>query len=113
MSYTQFRYSDLQVEDRGETVEVSFTLKNVGRMDGDEVAQVYVQLPEYEGIAPLKELRGFRRVHLRHGESRRVTVPLRREDLRYWSESRKAFVIPEGLPTVMVGASSSDIRLQR
>ena len=113
LSYTQFRYSDLQVEDRGETVEVSFTLKNVGRMDGDEVAQVYVQLPEYEGIAPLKELRGFRRVHLRHGESRRVTVPLRREDLRYWSESRKAFVIPEGLPTVMVGASSSDIRLQR
>ncbi len=113
LSYTQFRYSDLQVEDRGETVEVSFTLKNVGRMDGDEVAQVYVQLPEYEGIAPLKELRGFRRVHLRRGESRRVTVPLRREDLRYWSESRKAFVIPEGLPTVMVGASSSDIRLQR
>jgi len=113
LSYTQFRYSDLQVEDRGETVEVSFTLKNVGRMDGDEVAQVYVQLPEYEGVAPLKELRGFRRVHLRRGESRRVTVPLRREDLRYWSESQKAFVIPEGLPTVMVGASSADIRLQR
>lgn len=113
LSYTQFRYSDLQVEDRGETVEVSFTLKNVGRMDGDEVAQVYVQLPEYEGVAPLKELRGFRRVHLHRGESRRVTVPLRREDLRYWSESQKAFVIPEGLPTVMVGASSADIRLQR
>ena len=113
LSYTQFRYSDLQVEDRGETVEVSFTLKNFGRMDGDEVAQVYVQLPEYEGVAPLKELRGFRRVHLRRGESRRVTVPLRREDLRYWSESQKAFVIPEGLPTVMVGASSADIRLQR
>ena len=111
LSYTSFRYLDLQVEDRGETVEVSFTLKNIGRVDGDEVAQVYVQLPEYEGVAPLKELRGFRRVHLRRGESRRVTVPLRREDLRYWSESQKAFVIPAGLPTVMVGASSADIRL--
>ena len=111
LSYTSFRYSDLQVEDKGETVDVSFTLKNVGSMEGDEVAQVYVQLPEYEGTAPLKELKGFRRVHLKRGESRRVTVPLRREDLRYWSESHKAFVIPEGLPSVMVGASSADIRL--
>ena len=111
LSYTSFRYSDLQVEDKGETVDVSFTLKNVGPMEGDEVAQVYVQLPEYEGTAPLKELKGFRRVHLKRGESRRVTVPLRREDLRYWSESHKAFVIPEGLPSVMVGASSADIRL--
>ena len=113
LSYTSFRYSDLQVEDRGEVVEVSFTLKNVGRMDGDEVAQVYVQLPEYEGVAPIKELRGFQRVHLRRGESRRVSVPLRREDLRYWSESKRAFVVPEGLPTVMVGASSADIRLRQ
>ena len=113
LSYTSFRYSDLQVVDCGETVEVSFTLKNVGRMDGDEVAQVYVQLPEYEGVAPQKELRGFRRVHLRRGESRRVTVPLRREDLRYWSESKRAFVVPSGLPLVMVGASSADIRLCR
>ena len=113
LSYTSFQYSDLQVEDRGETVAVSFTLKNTGRMEGDEVAQVYVQLPEYEGIAPLKELRGFQRVHLKRGESRRVTVPLRREDLRYWSESKKAFVVPAGLPTVFVGASSADIRLEK
>ena len=101
------------MEDLGETVAVSFTLKNTGRMEGDEVAQVYVQLPEYEGIAPLKELRGFQRVHLKRGESRRVTVPLRREDLRYWSESKKAFVVPAGLPTVFVGASSADIRLEK
>ncbi|MBR1575985.1 MAG: glycoside hydrolase family 3 C-terminal domain-containing protein [Bacteroidales bacterium] len=113
LSYTQFQYSDLRVEDGGGTVEVSFTLKNIGRYDDDEVAQVYVQLPEYEGVAPLKELKGFRRVHLKRGESRRVTVPLRREDLRYWSESRKGFIVPDGLPTVMVGASSADIRLEK
>ena len=112
LSYSSFRYSNLNVADKGETLEVSFTLKNVGKMEGDEVAQVYVRLPEYEGKAPIKELRGFKRVHLKKGESREVTIPLRREDLRYWSESQEKFIVPEGLPEIMVGASSSDIRLK-
>ena len=112
LSYTAFRYSGLKVEDKGETLDVSFVLKNTGRLDGDEVAQVYVRLPEYEGKAPIKELRAFKRVHLKRGESKVVTIPVRREDLRYWSESGKRFVIPEGIPEIMVGASSADIRLK-
>ena len=112
LSYTSFRYSDLKIEDKGSTVDVTFTLRNVGRYDGDEVVQVYTRLPDYEGIAPIKELRGFKRVHLRKGQSKSVTVPLRREDLRYWSETQKKFIIPEGLPEIMVGASSADIRLK-
>lgn len=112
LSYTSFRYSDLKVEDKEKTVDVTFTLRNVGRYDGDEVVQVYTRLPEYEGKAPIKELRGFKRVHLRKGQSKSVTVPLRREDLRYWSETQKRFIIPKGLPEIMVGASSSDIRLK-
>lgn len=112
LSYTEFHYDNLQVEDRGETVEVSLDLANAGPMDGDEVVQVYVRLPEYEGKAPLKELRGFRRVHLKKGERQRVHIQLRREDLRYWSPSRGCFVVPEGLPEIFVGASSADIRLE-
>ena len=111
LSYTSFAYSGLRVRDRGDRVEVSFTLKNEGPCDGEEVAQVYVRIPGYEGKAPIKELRGFERVFLRKGESRKITVPLRREDLRYWSESRGCFVVPEVLPEVLVGASSADIRL--
>ena len=113
LSYTSFKYSDLKVEDNGETVDVSFVIKNTGKYDGDEVAQVYVKLPEYEGKAPIKELKGFKRVHLKKGESKRVTVPVRREDLRYWSEEKSDFVIPEGLPKVFVGSSSEDIRLEK
>ena len=112
LSYTSFRYSDLKVEDKGSTVDVTFTLRNVGRYDGDEVVQVYTRLPEYEGTAPIKELRGFKRVHLKKGQSKSVTVPLRREDLRYWSETQKKLIITEGLPEIMVGASSADIRLK-
>ena len=112
LSYTSFRYSDLKVEDKGKTVDVTVTIRNVGRYDGDEVVQVYTRLPEYEGTAPIKELRGFRRVHLKKGQSKTVTVPLRREDLRYWSETQKRFIIPEGIPEIMVGASSADIRLK-
>ena len=82
-------------------------------MDGDEVAQVYTRLPQYEGKAPIKELRGFKRVHLRRGQSQKVTISLRREDLRYWSEKEKKFIVPGGLPEVMVGSSSADIRLQK
>ncbi|MBQ6178495.1 MAG: glycoside hydrolase family 3 C-terminal domain-containing protein [Bacteroidales bacterium] len=112
LSYSSFRYSNLKVEDKGENVEVTFTLKNTGKYDGDEVAQVYTRLPEYEGKAPIKELRGFKRVHLKKGETKTVTIPVRREDLRYWSESQGKFIVPEGLPEVMVGASSADIRLK-
>ena len=111
LSYTTFKYSDLKVEDKGETVDVSFMLKNTGKYDGDEVAQVYIQLPEDEGKAPIKELKGFQRVHLKKGETKRVTVKVRREDLRYWSEKENRFIHPEGTPNVLVGSSSQDIRL--
>ena len=113
LSYTSFQYSGLNVQDGGQTVDISFTLKNTGQYDGDEVAQVYTRLPEYEGKAPIKELRGFQRVHLRQGESKLVKISLRREDLRYWSEREKKFIVPQGLPEVMVGSSSADIRLKQ
>lgn len=112
LSYTEFRYSDLKVVDNDKTVDVSFVIRNIGKYDGDEVAQVYVRLPEYEGKAPVKELRGFTRVHLKKGERKLVTVSLRRDELRYWSEDKGCYVIPEGLPEVFVGSSSADIRLE-
>ena len=112
LSYTEFKYSDLKVVAKDETVDVSFVIRNIGKHDGDEVAQVYVKLPEYEGKAPVKELRGFSRVHLKKGERKLVTVSLRKDELRYWSEDKGCYVIPEGLPKVFVGSSSADIRLE-
>ncbi len=76
------------------------------------MAQVYVRIPETGGIVPIKELKGFRRVPLKPGESRTVDIGLDKEQLRYWDTAKGRFVMPEGVFDIMVGASSKDIRLQ-
>lgn len=113
LSYTTFKYSDLQVSDGEEEVTLSFRLKNTGKRTGDEVAQVYVKLPGRDEIMPIKELKGFERISLKSGESRTVQIKLRKDLLRYWDEAEGKFVYPSGNYNMMVGASSADIRLQR
>ena len=112
LSYSSFKYSDLKVKDSTDKVTVSFRLKNTGRRKGDEVAQVYVRIPETGGIVPIKELKGFRRVPLEPGESRAIDIELDKEQLRYWDTTKEQFILPAGTFDVMVGASSKDIRLQ-
>ena len=113
LSYTSFKYSDLQVTDGNQEVNVSFCLKNVGKYAGDEVVQIYVKLPERDKIMPIKELKGFERISLKRGESRKVTIRLKKDLLRYWDEEKECFVHPSGDYTIMIGASSADIRLQK
>ena len=102
----------MKVKDCADTVTVSFRLKNTGKRKGDEVAQVYVRIPETGGIVPIKELKGFQRVSLKSGESRVVEIKLDKEQLRYWDVEKGQFVVPRGAFDIMVGASSKDIRLQ-
>lgn len=109
LSYTKFKYSDMDVKDAGDYLEVSFSLKNIGKYDGDEVAQVYVNLPEYGGLAPKRELKGFQRVALKKGESKRVTIPLDKKQLRYWSVEDSKFITPEGDYIISVGGSSKNL----
>ena len=113
LSYTTFKYSNLQVADGEEEINVSFQLKNAGKYAGDEVAQVYVKLPERDEVMPVKELKGFERVASKSGEHKKMTLKLRKDLLRYWDEAKGKFVYPSGDYTIMVGASSADIRLQK
>ena len=62
---------------------------------------------------PVKELKGFERVSLKSGESKKVTIKLRKDLLRYWDEAKGKFIYPSGNYNIMVGASSADIRLQK
>jgi len=114
LSYTSFEYSDLKVKDNADGVAVSFTVKNTGSRDGDEVTQVYVRLKDYEGdVAPIKELKGFKRISLKAGGKQTVTITLPREQLRYWSEKDHAFKTTGETPSIFVGSSSADIRLSQ
>lgn len=111
LSYTRFAYSNLNILDLGAKVKVSFNLKNGGRVDGDEVAQVYIRLPELNIPIPLKQLKGFKRVNVKQGKSELVEIEIDKTQLRYWDEIQSKFVTPKGTYTIMVGASSEDIRL--
>ena len=102
----------MKVKDGANTVSVSFRLKNTGKRKGDEVAQVYVRIPETGGVVPIKELKGFRRIPLKSGESRVLEIELDKEQLRYWDAGLGRFIVPQGTFDIMVGASSKDIRLQ-
>ena len=107
LSYTTFEYSDLTVTDQ----EAAFTLKNTGGMDGAEIAQLYVSKPDGDIFRPAKELKGFAKVFLKAGESRRVTIKLDDKAFRYFNVKTNRFEVEGGRWQVMIGASCADIRL--
>jgi len=115
LSYTTFGYSDLRIDKKSasgnETVNVTFRLENKGDYDSDEVVQLYVSFPESKVERPVIALKGFSRVHVRKGESGIITIPLKLDDLKYWSVEEHAFVLEKGKVNLAVGASSADIRL--
>jgi beta-glucosidase len=113
LSYIKFEYSNLYVQQKELTISVSFDIKNSGKFEGDEVAQVYVKLPERNIFLPVKELKGFNRLSVKIGEKKKVTIKIDKLKLRYWDETSASFVHPTGEYEVMVGASSDDIRVRK
>jgi beta-glucosidase len=105
LSYTSFLYDkpELNLEPDG-NVAISFTVKNVGSIAGDEVAQVYVSAPP-DPQRPPQELEGFARVSLAPGAERRVSIVLPQRAFAYWDHGWK---IAPGRHTIHVGASSRD-----
>lgn len=112
LSYTDFAFSNLSIRplDNGE-VEVSFDIKNTGRKEGAEVAQIYVRDNECSVPRPLKELKEFRKVALKPGESRRVTVTLGDEAFAFYDMNTHAFRTEPGEFTILVGNSSTHLPL--
>ena len=107
LSYTEFAYSALEVDEK----EIQLTVINVGERDGAEVVQLYVGFPDSVVFRPQKELKGFQKVFLKAGESKRVHIPFDDKTFRYWNVKTGQWEIEEGEYLLMVGASVSDIRL--
>ena len=104
LSYATFAYSDLNVKPTAEGFDVSFTLSNTSDRDAEEVAQVYIS-------RSIKELKGFRRVALKAGERKVITIPIRRSDLCHWGEATQTWVLEPDDFTVLVGGSSDNLPL--
>jgi len=105
LSYTKFAYKDLTLPknaiDASDVLTAEATVTNTGKLEGDEVAQLYLSFPSLAG-APLRALRGFKRVHLKPGESQRVRFELKDRDLSMVSQAGDV-IIAEGKYSLSVG----------
>ena len=115
LSYTEFEYMDLKIDKDKitdtETATVSVDIWNVGRYKGKEVVQLYVSDNESRISRPLKELKGFTKVELEPGEKKTVSFILDKRSFAYYETAIHDYYVESGDFTVMVGASSNDIRL--
>ena len=117
LAYTTFEYADLRVDRETPPADgallVSVDVTNTGERAGDEVVQLYARHPDSAVERPSKALIGFDRVTIGPGETTTVRFPVDPERLAYWDADMDRWVVEEGRVTVQVGASSSDIRLER
>ncbi len=109
LSYTEFTYSDLKVTEEG----AEFTLSNTGKRDGAEVPQMYVAAPKGKIFRPEKELKGFARVFLKAGESKKVQIPFDDKTFRYWNTKTDRWEVEGGEYIICIGASVADIRMSQ
>ena len=111
LSYVDFEYGNLTAKTGRNSVNVSFKLRNCGDMPADEVVQVYVHRVDSAVEWPEKELKAFKRVTLKAGESRKVSLSIPMDDLRHWDEAASSWALEKGSLQILVGAASDDIRL--
>ncbi len=110
LSYTTFAYSKVAATNVRGRLAVSVTVKNTGKRAGAEVVQVYASYPGAKVERCVKELKGFQKIFLKPGESKRVTIPVRIRDLAYWDEFEHQFRVDAGDIEFLVGSTSEDIR---
>lgn len=112
MSYTTFEYSDLQIIQKAPyCFDVSFKVRNTGKYDGEEVAQLYIRDEYASVVQPMKQLKHFERVFLKQGEKKSIMFTLTEEDLSIINQGLERIVEP-GTFQIMIGSASDDIRLK-
>ncbi len=112
LSYTNFKYSDADFKSSKNTLKITIDIKNTGKADGAEVVQVYVKKPGTIKL-PNEELKAFDKVFLKAGESKKVILNISKDDLKYYDEDKKDWVLGEGKVNVMIGSASDDIKIKK
>lgn len=113
LSYTTFDFSNLKVEKKAnDNFELSFAVTNTGKVDGAEVAQVYVSQVNPTVERAIKELKNFMRIDLKPGQSSMIKLNLKREGFAYYDEQIHGWKVDPGKYKIMVGGSSDSLKLQ-
>ena len=107
LSYTTYEYSNLEVTENG----VKFTITNTGKVDGKEVAQLYISKKDSVIPRPVRELKGFAKPLVKAGESVEVEIPFDDKTFRYFNVKTNKWEVEGGEYTVEIGASCEDIKL--
>jgi beta-glucosidase len=115
LSYTKFDYTDAKVDHdsigEGDTLKVSFTLKNTGERDGEDVSQVYFRQPKSSPSQAKLALCGFSRVKVAKGESAQVTLDIPAQRFRTWDTKQKMYVVVPGEYELFIGGASDHATL--
>lgn len=116
LSYTDFKYSDMALSSTSlkgnQTLNISVTVSNTGKYDGEEVVQLYIRDLFGKVVRPVKELKGFRKIFIKKGESRKVDFKLTTENLKFFDEDLN-FDWESGEFDIMVGTHSQDVQVKR
>ena len=110
LSYVDFEYGPLTCKQKKDKFIVTFDLKNLGEMEADEVAQLYVKRIGSKVERPEKELEAFDRVTLKAGETKKVTLEFPVSELAHWDNETNGWVLEPGKIEILVGSASDDIR---
>ena len=110
LSYVEFEYGTLTCKQKKGKIQVSFDLKNLGDMEADEVAQLYVKRLDSKVERAEKELEAFERVALKAGETKNVTLEFPLSELAHWDNETNGWVLEPGKIEILVGSASNDIR---
>jgi len=113
LSYTSFKYSNLEISSDKNVISVSFNIQNTGKLKGAETAQLYISAPGKEAIRPPLELKGFQKVEINPGEIKKIVIELNKQELAWFNEKIHDWQIEEGDYKFNVGSSSRDIRLSK
>jgi beta-glucosidase len=116
LSYTTFAYSNLKLSSDemtvNDSIKVSFTVNNTGKVDGDEVVQMYISDKKASVEREVKSLKGFARVSLKAGESKEVSFTVDRTALSFYDVKNEQWKAENGVFEVLIGGSSREIKLR-
>jgi beta-glucosidase len=110
LSYTDFEYSCLNITQIDDKIIVEFNLKNIGNVDGDEVVQLYINQKYSSVVTPIKQLKKFKRVNLKKGESTKIQFELSKADFSIYNNSMQK-ITESGVYGILIGKSSENIQL--